>query len=222
MLVLFGPGAAIAATTVGGTIDYAGLGVVSLSFAVVIAVVVYAVGAVSGAHINPAVTVALALVRRFRWAEVAPYLLAQFAGATIGALLIVAMYGTTAVRLGLVGATTLAGGVSVASGLAAEALATFLLVLTIMALAVDARAPAGWAGLMIGLAVFCGIVVIAPLTGASLNPARTFGPYLTATLFGGPVPWAEFPLYCVGPLLGGALAAVVYQVVARPEPATTR
>nr|WP_211177032.1 MIP/aquaporin family protein [Pseudonocardia acidicola] len=220
LLVLFGAGSAVAAATVGaGSMDFAGLGFVGLSFGIAIAVAVYAFGTVSGAHINPAVTIALAVARRFSWADVVPYVVAQLVGATVGALLIVGMYGPRSVHVGLVGATTLADGVGIWSGLLAEVLATFLLVLTVMALAVDARAPAGWAGLMIGLAVACAIIVVAPLTGAALNPARAFGPYLVATLFGGTVPWREFPLYCVGPIIGGALAALVYLVVSEPAPA---
>jgi glycerol uptake facilitator protein len=99
----------------------------------------------------------------------------------------------------------------------AEALATFLLVATIMALAVDRRAPGGWAGLMIGLSVTCAIIVMGPFTGGSLNPARTFGPYLTTSLFGGDTTWSEFPLYVIGPLIGGAVAALTYDRVARPD-----
>jgi glycerol uptake facilitator protein len=99
---------------------------------------------------------------------------------------------------------------------------TFLLVATIMALAVDRRAPAGFAGLVIGLAVACAIMVTGPLTGGSLNPARTFGPYLTTAIFGGSPPWKDYWVYVVGPVAGGVIAALVYDFVARPgreEPA---
>jgi glycerol uptake facilitator protein len=85
-----------------------------------------------------------------------------------------------------------------------------------MALAVDRRAPAGFAGLVIGLSVACAIMVIGPLTGGSLNPARTFGPYLTTSVFGGSPPWKDYWIYVVGPLAGGAIAALVYDFVARP------
>lgn len=218
LLVLFGPGAVVAALTVGGgEVDYASIGFIALSFGIVIAAVIYGFGAVSGAHINPAVTVSLAVTGRFPWAEVVPYLLAQLAGALGGGLLIVATFGTGAAELGGAGSTVLGPNVSYVSGTVAEALATFILMFTIMAVAVDPRAEKGFAGLMIGLSVACAIVVFAPLTGASLNPARTFGPYLSSALFGADTPWEQFPLYCVGPLLGAIAAALTYDLVARPR-----
>lgn len=218
LLVLFGAGAVVAALTVGdGALDYAGVGFIGLSFGIVIASVIYGFGAVSGAHINPAVTIALAVTGRFRWAEAGPYVLAQLVGAAAGGLAIVAAFGTGAADLGGAGSTVLGPDVGYVSGIVGEALATFLLMFTIMAVAVDPRATPGWAGLIIGLSVACAIVVFAPLTGASLNPARTFGPYLTSALFGAGPPWEQFPLYCVGPLLGAIAAALTYDLVARPR-----
>ena len=218
LLVVFGPGSVVAALTLGeGRLDYAGLGMIALSFGLVVAVVIYAFGAVSGAHINPVVTLALATTRRFPWREASPYVAAQLLGAVVGGLLVVAAFGRRAVDLGGVGATALADGVGVPQALAAEGLGTFLLVLAVMGLAVDRRAPVGWAGLVIGLAVTCAILVVGPITGASLNPARTFGPYLTAGLLGGEVRWVDFPVYVVGPLLGAVLAAVGYDVIAQPR-----
>ena len=190
----------------GGRLDYAGLGIVALAFGLVVALVIYAVGTTSGAHINPAVTVALAAARRFRWAEVAPYVVAQLLGAFAGALLIVAYVGSRATDLGSVGLTSLGVGVTGLQGIVAEALGTFLLVFTIMAVAVDERAPAGWAGLLIGLAVATEIMLIGPFTGGSVNPARSFGPYVVNQLFGGSTPWSEFYVYIVGPLVGGVRA----------------
>ncbi|MBA3585488.1 MAG: aquaporin family protein [Gemmatimonadetes bacterium] len=218
LLVIFGAGSVVAALTLGGgELDFAGLGMVALSFGLVIAVVIYAFGTTSGAHINPAVTLSLAVTGRFPWREVLPYITAQLAGAVAGGLLIIAAFGTDAADLGGAGSTTLADGVSYGSGIVAEALATFLLVSAIMALAVDRRAPGGWAGLIIGLSVTCAIIVMGPFTGASLNPARTFGPYLVTSLFGGDTPWSEFPLYWIGPVIGGAAAAFTYDLVARPD-----
>ena len=91
-----------------------------------------------------------------------------------------------------------------------------------MALAVDRRAPAGFAGLVIGLAVACEIMVIGPISGGSVNPARTFGPYLATEIFGGSTPWSELWIYWVGPLVGGALAALAYDLIAQPERAAAR
>src|SRR5215213_3948958 len=219
ILVLFGAGSVVAALRMGGgELDYPGLGMVALSFAFAIAVAIYAFGTTSGAHINPAVTVSLAATRRFPWGEVPAYVVAQLVGATSGAALIAAAFGGDAVDFGT-GVTTVADDVTYAQGIVAEAIGTLLLVTAVMALAVDSRAPAGWAGFMIGLAVAAAILLIGPLTGASLNPARTFGPLLAATLGGGDTEWGDLPAYLVGPLAGGVLAAVAYDAIARPRDA---
>ena len=218
LLVLFGAGSVVAALTVGGgELDYAGLGMVALAFALVVAVAIYAFGPTSGAHINPAVTIALAARSRFPVREAGPYVAAQLAGGTAGALLVVAAFGEQAVDLGGTGGTALADGVSLLRGVVVEAIGTFLLVVAVFALAVDRRAPAGWAGLVIGLSVACAILVIGPLTGGSLNPARTFGPLAVTALWGGAAEWGDLPAYVAGPVLGGALAAFVYDLVVRPQ-----
>jgi glycerol uptake facilitator protein len=218
LLVIFGAGAVVAALEVGqGQLDYAGLGIVALSFALVIAAVVYMFGTTSGAHINPAVTLSLAVVRRFPWVEVFPYVVVQLGGALVGAVLINAIFGSHASDLNVSGGTIVGAGFTKAQAVVAEGLGTFLLLATIMALAVDRRAPAGFAGLVIGLAVACEIMVIGPISGGSVNPARTFGPYLATDIFGGSTPWSEFWIYWLGPLVGGALAALAYDLIAQPE-----
>ena len=147
LLVIFGAGAVVAALEVGhGRLDYAGLGIIGLSFALVIAAVVYMFGTTSGAHINPAVTFSLAAVRRFPWVEVYRR---QLAGALAGAVLINAIFGSHASDLNVSGSTMVGAGFTRMR--VAEGLGTFLLLATIMALAVDRRAPAGFAGLVIGL-----------------------------------------------------------------------
>lgn len=219
LLVLFGAGSVVAALTLGdGKLDYAGLGMIALAFGLVVAIVIYALGTTSGAHINPAVTVSLAAVGRFPGREVGPYVAAQLAGAVVGALLILAAFGGAAADLGT-GQTTLGDGVSFGQGVVAEAVGTFLLLFTIMGLAVDRRAPTGWAGLMIGLAVTCAILVVGPLTGGSINPARTFGPVLATAIGGGDAGWSDLPVYILGPLIGGLAAAFSYDAVARPRDA---
>ncbi len=221
LLVTFGAGALVAALEVGqGELDYAGLGIVAISFALVVTAAVYMFGTTSGAHINPAVTFSLAVVRRFPWVEVIPYIVVQLAGAFVGAVLINAIFGSHASHLNVSGGTIVGAGFTKAQAVAAEALGTFLLLATIMALAVDRRAPAGFAGLVIGLAVACEIMVIGPISGGSVNPARTFGPYLATSVFGGSTPWSEFWIYWVGPLVGGALAALAYDLIAQPERAS--
>jgi glycerol uptake facilitator protein len=218
-LVLFGAGALVTALQAGnGTLAYGGLGFVALSFGLAIAVAIYAFGTTSGAHLNPAVTLSLAAVRRFGWGEVVPYVVAQLAGAVVAGLLILAVFGTAAADLGT-GQTSLAEGTSFVRGVVGEALGTFLLVTAIMALAVDKRAPGGWAGLVIGLSVTCAILLLGNVTGGSLNPARSFGPLVATALGGGDAAWDDYLVYVIGPLIGGALAAVTYDVVARPRDA---
>jgi len=217
ILVLFGAGSVVAALRLGGgQLEYPGLGFVALTFALAIAIAIYAFGPTSGAHINPVVTVALAATRRFPWGEAPLYIGAQLLGGAVGAALIVAAFGGQAVDLGT-GGTRLADNITYTQGIVTEALATFLLVTAIMALAVDRRAPAGWAGFMIGLAVAAAILMSGPLTGGSLNPARTFGPMLITGIGGGDASWGDLPAYIVGPLVGALVAAAVYDLVARPR-----
>ena len=218
LLAFFGAGAVVAALTLGeGSLDYAGLGFIALSFGLVVALVIYTLGTTSGAHINPAVSVALAVTGRFRWAEVPAYVGAQVVGAVLGAFLIVGVAGTKAATAAGVGLTSAAPGVSNGQAVLAEGIGTFLLMFTIMAVAVDRRAPVGWAGFLIGLAVVCEIVVIGPFTGGSVNPARTIGPYLANTVSGGTTPWGQLWIYVVGPVIGAALAAFVYDRLVRPD-----
>lgn len=227
LLIIFGPGSVVAALALGdGSLDFAGLGMIALSFGLVVAIVIYAFGTTSGAHINPAVTVALAATRRFPWREVGPYVLAQLVGSALGGLLIVAAYGVVSVDVSNVGSVSFGEGVGYGRAILVEALATFLLMLTIMAMAVDKRAPVGWAGLMIGLSVTCLVIVFAPQTGAAVNPARAFGPFAASALAGGDVPWSQIWAYVIGSVAGALLAAVTYDLIARPraaeavEPAT--
>ena len=137
ILVLFGAGSVVAALTFGGgELDYAGLGMVAITFALAIALAIYAFGNTSGAHINPAVTVSLAAVGRFPWSEVPAYIGAQLAGGLVGAALIVAAFGGDAVDLGT-GQTSIADGTDYIQAIVAEAIGTFLLLTAITALAVD-------------------------------------------------------------------------------------
>jgi glycerol uptake facilitator protein len=220
LLIIFGPGSVVAALAVGdGQLDYAGLGMISLSFGLVVALVIYAFGTTSGAHINPAVTLVLAATRRFPWRDAGPYVVAQLVGSALGGLLIVAAFGTASVDVSAAGSVSFAPGVGYGRAILVETMATFLLVLAIMALAVDRRAPAGWAGLMIGLSVTCLVLVFGPLTGAAVNPARAFGPFAAASLAGGDAPWSQLWAYVIGSVLGGLLAAVSYDLIARPRAA---
>lgn len=217
ILVTVGAGAVTAALTVDRQLDYAALGMVAIAFIVAVAIPIYAFGTTSGAHVNPAVTLALALTGRFPRHEVGPYVGAQLAGGFAGALLIVAAFGSDAVDTAAVGSTELARGVSYLEGIVAEVIATYLLMTAIMAVAVDRRAAPGVSGLVIGLALGGGVLLVAPLSGGSLNPARTFGPLLATTVFDGKPNWEELPIYLIGPVVGAAAAALTYDRVTRPR-----
>ena len=195
---------------------------IALAFALVYAVIVYAFGGVSGGHFNPAVTFALAAVRRFSWNEVGPYWIAQIAGGVVGALLIAGVYGQDGAAFAdtdiLLGATTIAGNVSQWQALLAEALVAFVLVTAIMAVAVDPRSPKVVSGLVIGLAMGAGILMVGAATGASANFARSLGPLVASLLYEtGDLPWGDLWIYAVGPLVGAAAAAFMYESVAGLE-----
>ena len=195
---------------------------IALAFALVLAVVAYAFGGVSGGHFNPAVTFSLAAVRRFPWTEVGPYMAAQIAGGIVGALLIAGVYGQDGAAFAdvdiLFGATTIAAGVSQWQALLAEALVTFVLVTAIMAVAIDPRGPKAVAGLIIGLSLGAGILMVGPITGASANFARSLGPIVASLLYetGAPA-WGDLWIYAVGPVVGACAAVFMYESVSGLE-----
>jgi len=191
----------------GGLGDWFAIGI---SFGIVVAAVIYALGRVSGAHINPAVTIALWTTKRFPAGDTVAYVIAQCVGAAIGSLLFFLTVGMDAVTIGGLGATAPFPGIGYGQAILVEAIATFVLMLVIMGVAVDERAPKGFAGLIIGLTVAGMITATGNIAGASLNPARTFGPYVMDWLSGGPNLWAFFPIYIIGPVAGAVCAAVFY------------
>lgn len=207
MLIFFGAGTAVASE--------GNLIAIALAHGLTIMVVAYAFGGISGAHINPMVTTVLALTGRFPRSELPAYAGVQLLGGIVGAFAILASHGADAVSKGL-GSTELAEGVGWGGGLAAEALGAFILVLAIHALAVDVRAPGQVAGFGIGLSLAVAILTVGPLTGASLNPARTLGPYVVKAIYGEGAPWDQFLLYVIGPIVGGLVAALAYNYIARP------
>jgi len=224
LLVYFGAGAAAItlmlaqgtkpATTfnigigqLGGLGDWFAIGI---TFGIVVAAVIYALGRVSGAHINPAVTIGLWATKRFPSKDAAAYIVAQCIGAAIGSLLFFLTVGPDAVTVGGLGATAPFPGIGYGQAILVEIIATFVLMLVIMGAAVDPRAPPGFAGLVIGLTVAGMITMAGNISGASLNPARTFGPYAMDFLLGGQNLWGFFPIYIIGPVAGAVLAAVFY------------
>lgn len=191
----------------GGLGDWFAIG---MAFAIAIAASIYSLGRISGAHLNPAVTIALWATKRFPAKDAGPYIAAQLTGASLGSFLFAATVGMDAVSVGGLGATAPFPGITYGQAILAEATGTFLLMLTIMGVAVDERAPPGWAGLIIGLAVGGIITTTGNIAGASLNPARTFGPYLGDYILGQSSLWHFYPIYIVGPIAGALIAAVLY------------
>jgi MIP family channel proteins len=166
---------------------------------------------VSGAHFNPAVTVALAATRQIRPPDAVIYVIAQLAGAVAAALVVKALFvdfdNASAQNFGAPAISERLGG-KVGLGMLAEFIGTFFLVWAIAGVAVNPRANKAWAALTIGLTLGLGALVFAPLTGAGLNPARSFGPSLVAGAFGG---GTDFLLaYVLAPILGGLAAAFIY------------
>lgn len=201
----------------------ADLGMIALAFAFAIAAMVYTIGHISGCHINPAVTFSLAVTRRISWSEAVVYWVAQFLGGILGALFIALAFGwATAAKGPGLGATNFTGAIGLYGtgggwvvAIAMETIGTFFLLLVIMGTAVDGRAPAGWAGLIIGLTVAGEIFAFGPITNVALNPARAFGPALLTVLLGGTYDFSHVIVYFIGPLLGGVLGVFTYDFVSR-------
>src|SRR5690606_1331062 len=149
-------------------------------------------------------------VRKFPGRDVVPYIIAQLMGAAFGSFIFLQCAGPAAATVGGLGATAPFPGISYWQALLAEIVGTFLLMITIMGIAVDERAPKGFAGIIIGLTVAGIITTLGNISGSSLNPARTFGPYLNDMIFAGTNLWKYFPIYVIGPIAGAVLAAMTY------------
>jgi glycerol uptake facilitator protein len=200
----------------GGLGDWLAIG---LAFGLAIAAAIYALGNVSGCHINPAVTIGLWSAKKFPGRDVIPYIVSQVLGASFGSFLFAGVVGIGAVTIGGLGATTPFPGIGYYQAMLAEIVGTFLLMLAIMGVAVDKRAPPGFAGLIIGLTVAGVITTIGNISGAAINPARAFGPYLGDAVLGGSNLWAYLPIYIIGPVIGAVLAALAYNYMTSEEKA---
>ena len=222
-LVLVGPGAVIATLILAGNatppVREGDLLGIAFAFGFIIMVLVYAIGKVSGCHINPAVTFGLAVTKRMPWHDVPVYVIAQFVGAVIGAFGVWGLFGANAVTLGM-GQTHFAADASANlffQAALAEALGTGLLMFAILGIT-DSRSPGMLAGIVIGGAIVANILIFGPLTGASLNPARAFGPELVQAIAGGATFWTQYlPVYFVPGLVGAAGAAFLYDFIADPR-----
>jgi MIP family channel proteins len=211
VLVFVGVGAVYGSVIVTKASD---LLAIAAAFGIAVAVVVAATGHISGAHINPAVTLGLLVARKVGPLDAVMYWVSQLLGAVLAAAACDALLGEGAA---VAGATKLAPKVTVVQGVVIEAVLTFILVLVIFGTAVDMRAqklPA----LFIGATVTADILVGGPFTQASMNPARSFGPALVGSMLDRGV-WEHHWVYWVGPLIGGALAGLLYTTVFLPRTA---
>ena len=181
---------------------------VALAHGLAIFVAICAFAHISGAHFNPAVTVALAATKRIAPIDALAYVIAQLVGAVAAAAILKSAFGT------LGGVPGLGDGVSVSTGILVEAVATFILMVVIMGVAVDPRGTFSIiAGLPIGMAIVGDIFFAGPATGAAMNPARWFGPAVVAGDLGSAL------VYIVGPIVGAMVAVFVYDIVMKPSKA---
>ena len=184
----------------------------ALAFGLALLVIASSLGHISGAHVNPAVTIGLAAGRRFPWRFVAPYVCAQIIGGCLGALATWAVFGTAARATAHLGATYLAASAGVGRALLVEALITFVLVLVVVAVATDERVPPATTSIGVGVALAVAVFIGGPISGGAANPARALGPMIVAGKL------TSFWVYIVGPVIGGVVAAAAYNVISVARP----
>lgn len=207
VLVLMGCGAAVFN---GGATSVAAVLTIAFAFGLSVVAMAYTIGGVSGCHINPAITLGVWLSGRMKSSEAIVYWIAQVVGAFIGSAIIYALV-TGSDRLATCATTTGANSFAEGNGLSAfiaEAVFTFIFVLVVLGTTAKEQGAPKFAGLIIGLTlVLCHIVCI-PITGTSVNPARSIAP----AVFEGGVALSQLWLFIVAPLVGAALSAVVWKV----------
>jgi MIP family channel proteins len=187
-----------------------GLVGIAIAHGLALAVMISALGAVSGGHFNPAVTLGFVVTGRQSLGSMIGYWTAQLGGAVVASVLLARVFPTSVWQDCHLGAAALAPGISPMAGAGVELVLAFFLITVVWGTAVDPRAPKV-GGFAIGLTVLMGILMAGPITGAAINPARAFG----AALISGT--WANHWVWWVGPLAGGALAALAYSRLAMPS-----
>jgi glycerol uptake facilitator protein len=191
------------------------LGIIALAFGLALAIAIYALGKVSGCHANPAVTIGMLVSRRIDPTLAALYIVAQFVGAIVAGFALIAIYGSAAAKTTSMGVTSFGASTTPLQAAVVEAIGAFIFLFVITAMAADSRAPAGWTGLIIGLTLAAVIMMEGTVTGASLNPARSFGPELIKALYGGKPNWSQYWVYVVGPIVGAVAGVFAYDYVAK-------
>lgn len=206
-----------AVVVVNGGFPNSGIGLlgIALAHAVVLSVMITATMTISGGHLNPAVTVALLAVRRIDPVSAVAYIVTQLVAAVGAAYAVKLLLPPGAVRAALLGVPVIASSVTLGQAIGIEAVLTFFLVTAVFGTAVSPDAPRV-AGFGIGLVLLFDILVGGPLTGAAMNPARAFGPAVVAGQ------WLGHVAYWVGPLVGGIVAALLWESVLLPRNAPRR
>lgn len=186
-----------------------GVGLIGIAVAhgLILSLSINALGHISGAHFNPAVTIAMLATGRIGLGSAIGYVIAQLLGGSVAGFLLAAVFPAQAVAAAKLGTPLVASGLGFGAGVAIEAVLTFFLVTAIFGTAVDPRGPKSVAGFGIGLVLIADILVGGPLTGGSMNPARTFGPALAGGI------WENHLVYWIGPVVGALIAAFVYDGV---------
>ena len=222
LLTLMGSGTIMAVNLLDGSaigsVTAAGLGFIGLAHGIALLVVVYTIGKLTGAHINPAVTIAHWATRRIQTAKVAPYILGQLAGASVAGFLLLGLWSSSGdpglVRIAhttFLGDTLPSTQFGLGAVLLAEIVGTAILVFTVFG-ATSKDADPSSTGLTIGFVLAAIIWMLGPISGASLNPARTWGPTFASATFS-LEPLVNFWIYVIGPILGGLLGAFLHDVL---------
>ena len=198
--VFIAAGSVLANWQTGGALGTVG---VALAHGLVLAAMLYTVWHISGAHVNPAVTIALWATGHIKTLVGVGYIIAQLVGSVVAALFLKVIFSGVSPQFFL-GDTMLGTGVTPGMGILVEALLTFFLVWTVFATVVDKKATPGFGALMVGLMLTVAIMVGGSYTMGALNPARSFGPALVSSH------WVNHYVYWVGPIIGALIAGFVY------------
>ncbi|CAF2271724.1 hypothetical protein BRARA_D00831 [Brassica rapa] len=198
-LIFAGCGVVVVNVLYGGTVTFPGI---CVTWGLIVMVMIYSTGHISGAHFNPAVTLTFAVFRRFPWYQVPLYIGAQLTGSLLGSLTLKLMFHVTpAAYFGTIPSD------SAAQALAAEIIISFLLMFVISGVATDNRAVGELAGIAVGMTIMLNVFVAGPVSGASMNPARSLGPAIVMGVYDGL--W----IYIVGPLVGIMAGGFVYNLI---------
>jgi MIP family channel proteins len=205
LLVFLGPASVVVVSLIPSLTALESRAFIALAFGCIVACVIVLLGRFSGAHINPAISLAFSFAGTFRRRLFLPYVASQLTGGLLAGLSLKVVFGSIASSADL-GSTKLAAGITPVEGIALEAVGTFLLSLTVLLVAHSVRNSVEQA-ILVGTTLFILISIFAPLTGASFNPARSLGPSLFSGYF------ANQAVYWVGPLLGAACAGLIFRAL---------